>query len=219
LDPDRIALFGYAHVPTFSKRQKLIPDAALPDEEARYRLAQQAAQAFVGHGYDAIGIDHFGKPDDSLTIAAKNGHLRRNFQGYTDDTCPTLIGIGASSISQFADGYVQNASATAAYIERIEAGQLSGHRGYEMTAEDRLRAAAINMLMCNFEIDLDSLAAHPDAATLAPLHDAVVDVFDGFVVRKGSRIQITPAGRPLTRIIAQKYDGFSDIAAQYSQAS
>lgn len=219
LDPDRIALFGYAHVPTFSKRQKLIPDAALPDEQARYRLAQQAAQAFVGHGYDAIGIDHFSKPDDSLTIAAKNGHLRRNFQGYTDDTCPTLIGIGASSISQFADGYVQNASATAAYIERIEAGQLSGHRGYEMTAEDRLRAAAINMLMCNFEIDLDILAAHPDAATLAQVHDAVVDAFDGFVVRKGSRIQITPAGRPLTRLIAQKYDGFSGIAAQYSQAS
>jgi len=219
LDPDRIALFGYAHVPTFSKRQKLIPDAALPDEETRYRLARQAAQAFTGSGYDAIGIDHFGKPDDSLTIAAKNGHLRRNFQGYTDDTCPTLIGIGASSISQFADGYVQNASATAAYIARIEAAQLSGHRGYAMTAEDRLRATAINMLMCDFEIDLDVLACHPDAAMLTPIHDAVIAAFDGFVVRKGSRIQITPAGRPLTRIIAQKYDGFSDIAARYSQAS
>lgn len=219
LDPDRIALFGYAHVPTFSKRQKLIPDAALPGEEARYRLAQQAAQAFIGCGYQPIGIDHFGKPDDSLTQAAKSGHLRRNFQGYTDDTCPTLIGIGASSISQFAQGYVQNASATAAYIERVEAGQLSGHRGYQMTQEDRLRANAINMLMCNFEIDLEVLGRHPDAETLTPVHDAVVADFDGFVVRKGSRIQITSAGRPLTRIIAQKYDGFSDITAQYSQAS
>jgi len=219
LDADRIALFGYAHVPTFSKRQKLIPDAALPGEEARYQLARLAAQAFISSGYQAIGIDHFGKAEDSLTIAAKNGHLRRNFQGYTDDTCPTLIGIGASSISQFAQGYVQNASATAAYIERIETGQLSGHRGYEMTAKDRLRATAINMLMCNFEIDLDVLACHPDAALLTPIHDAVIAAFDGFVVRKGSRIQITPAGRPLTRIIAQKYDGFDDIAAQYSQAS
>ncbi len=219
LDPDRIALFGYAHVPTFSKRQKLIPDAALPGEEDRYRLARQAAQAFKGSGYQAIGIDHFGKPDDSLTKAAKSGHLRRNFQGYTDDTCPTLIGIGASSISQFAQGYVQNASATGAYIERVEAGALAGHRGYEMTQEDRLRAAAINMLMCTFEIDLDALATHPDAAILTPVHDSIVTDFAGMVVRKDNKITINPKGRALTRIIAQRYDGFSGIAAQYSQAS
>ncbi|WP_375255780.1 oxygen-independent coproporphyrinogen III oxidase [Yoonia sp.] len=219
LDPDRIALFGYAHVPTFSKRQKLIPDAALPGEEDRYHLAQQAAQAFRGSGYQAIGIDHFAKPGDSLSIAAKSGHLRRNFQGYTDDSCPTLIGIGASSISQFAQGYVQNASATAAYIERIDAGGLSGHRGYAMTPEDRLRAAAINMLMCNFEIDIDALASHPNAASITTIHDAIVEDFAGMVTRNGSKITITPQGRPLTRIIAQRYDGFSDIAAQYSQAS
>ena len=219
LDPDRIALFGYAHVPTFSKRQKLIPDAALPGEEDRYRLARQAAQAFRHDGYHAIGIDHFAKPQDSLTLAATSGRLRRNFQGYTDDTCPTLIGIGASSISQFAQGYVQNASATAAYIERIEAGMLSGHRGYQMTAEDRLRAAAINMLMCDFEIDLAVLASHPDAALLAPVHAAIVKDFAGMVVQTGSRITIAPQGRALTRIIAQRYDGFSEIAAQYSQAS
>ena len=219
LDPDRIALFGYAHVPTFSKRQKLIPDAALPVEEERYHLARQAAHAFTGSGYQAIGIDHFGKPEDSLTIAANNGHLRRNFQGYTDDTCPTLIGIGASSISQFAQGYVQNASATAAYIERIEAGQLAGHRGYHMTAEDRLRAAAINMLMCDFEIDLEALDTHPGAEILHPVHDTVVADFAGLVVKDGTRLRITPAGRALTRIIAQRYDGFSGITAQYSQAS
>jgi oxygen-independent coproporphyrinogen-3 oxidase len=219
LDPDRIALFGYAHVPNFSKRQKLIPTAALPNEEARYHLARQAAQSFVTDGYEAIGIDHFGKPDDALTLASNAGHLRRNFQGYTDDVCPSLIGIGASSISQFARGYVQNASATAANIERVDAGVLSGHRGYQMTAQDRLRAAAINMLMCEFQIDLDVLAQHPDEAELAPIHAAIVADFAGYVVQEGSRITINPAGRPLTRIIAQRYDGFSDIAAQYSQAS
>jgi oxygen-independent coproporphyrinogen-3 oxidase len=182
-------------------------------------LAQQAATAFKDHAYAAIGIDHFGKPGDSLTLAAKAGNLRRNFQGYTDDTCPSLIGIGASSISQFAQGYVQNASATAAYIARVEAGMLSGHRGYQMTAQDRLRADAINMLMCNFEIDLDALASHPDAADLAPVHAGILADFAGCVDQKGSKITITPAGRPLTRIIAQRYDGFSNIAAQYSQAS
>lgn len=219
LDPDRIALYGYAHVPNFSKRQKLIPDAALPGEEERYHLARQAAQAFTGSGYQAIGIDHFGKPDDSLTVAAMNGRLRRNFQGYTDDTCPTLIGIGASSISQFAQGYVQNASATAAYIERVEAGMLSGHRGYEMAAEDRLRSAAINMLMCDFEIDLQKLDAHPNARDLLPIHKAILEDFAGYAVATGQGLRITQAGRPLTRIIAQRYDGFSDIVAQYSQAS
>ncbi len=219
LDPDRIALFGYAHVPTFSKRQKLIPDAALPGEEERYHLARQAAQAFIGSGYQAIGIDHFGKPQDSLTIANNTGHLRRNFQGYTDDTCPTLIGIGASSISQFAQGYVQNASATAAYIERVEAGKLSGHRGYALSAEDRLRATAINMLMCDFAIDLKKLDAHPNARTLLPIHQAILEDFAGYVVATGEGLRITDDGRPLTRIIAQRYDGFSDIVAQYSQAS
>ncbi|MFA8442703.1 oxygen-independent coproporphyrinogen III oxidase [Yoonia sp.] len=219
LDPDRIALFGYAHVPTFSKRQKLIPDAALPGEEERYHLARQAAQAFIGSGYQAIGIDHFGKPQDSLTIANNTGHLRRNFQGYTDDTCPTLIGIGASSISQFAQGYVQNASATAAYIERVEAGKLSGHRGYALSEEDRLRATAINMLMCDFAIDLKKLDAHPNARALLPIHQAILEDFAGYVVATGEGLRITDDGRPLTRIIAQRYDGFSDIVAQYSQAS
>ncbi|KQB97947.1 coproporphyrinogen III oxidase [Loktanella sp. 1ANDIMAR09] len=219
LDPDRIALFGYAHVPSFSKRQKLIPDAALPGEEDRYHLARQAAAAFAGSGYEPIGIDHFAKPADSLAIAAKTGHLRRNFQGYTDDTCPTLIGIGASSISQFAQGYVQNASATAAYIERVAAGRLAGHRGYAMTATDRLRATAINMLMCDFAIDLKRLAQHTGAGALAPIHDAILQDFAGMVVKDAGRIRITAAGRALTRIVAQRYDGFAGIAAQYSQAS
>ncbi|MDX8353525.1 oxygen-independent coproporphyrinogen III oxidase [Cognatiyoonia sp. IB215182] len=219
LDPDRVALFGYAHVPTFSKRQKLIPNDALPDEEARYALAQQAAKRFTEAGYQAIGIDHFGKPSDSLTKAANAGHLRRNFQGYTDDTCPTLIGIGASSISQFAQGYVQNAAATAAYGERIEAGKLAGHRGYALTQSDLLRADAINMLMCDFEIDLAKLNAHPDAEDLVEVHASVVRDFKGYVVQKWDKIRITDAGRPLTRIIAQRYDSFSDIVAQYSQAS
>jgi len=219
LDPDRIALFGYAHVPTFSKRQKLIPDAALPAEEARYELAQQAAMAFTGSGYQAVGIDHFAKPDDSLARASKSGRLRRNFQGYTDDHCPTLIGIGASSISQFEQGYVQNAAATAAYSERIATGGLAGYRGYALTSDDKLRADAINMLMCEFEIDLAKLANHPGSASLAELHASLLDDYLGYVIESPKGLRITPNGRPLTRIIAQRYDNFHNIAAQYSQAS
>ncbi|MBR2572769.1 MAG: oxygen-independent coproporphyrinogen III oxidase [Loktanella sp.] len=219
LDPDRIALFGYAHVPNFSKRQKLIPDAALPKEEDRYALAQQAARAFTDAGYLPIGIDHFGKPADSLTQAMQKGRLRRNFQGYTDDTCPTLIGIGASAISQYEGGYVQNAAATAAYIARITADDLAGHRGYAMGPQDRLRAQAISMLMCDFQIDLTVLDQHPEAAILAPVHAAVLDQFAGMVVQEGGRIRILPQGRPLTRIIANAYDGSGAMTARYSQAS
>ena len=219
INPDRIALFGYAHVPTFSKRQRVIPQSALPDDRARYHLAQQAAQRFATDGYHAIGIDHFARPGDSLTQAALSGRLRRNFQGYTDDRCPTLLGIGASSISQFAGGYVQNAAATAAYTQRIAAGQLPGFRGYRMTADDRLRARAINMLMCDFAIDLDSLAKVDGAETLHPIHAQVLHDFAGYVALQDGRLQITPQGRPLTRLIAQRYDGFADIVAQYSQAS
>ncbi|PRY78700.1 oxygen-independent coproporphyrinogen-3 oxidase [Yoonia maritima] len=219
LDPDRIALFGYAHVPNFAKRQQLIPNAALPDEETRYQLTQQAARAFGASGYEAIGIDHFAKPEDSLTTARNHGQLRRNFQGYTDDTSQSLIGIGASSISQFAQGYMQNASTTAAYIQRIIGENLAGHRGYHLSASDRPRAAAINMLMCQFEIDLSALDEFPDACALTPIHDALLVDFAGLVVRDDNILRITPEGRPLTRIIAQRYDNVSDTTAQYSQAS
>lgn len=220
LNPDRIALFGYAHVPTFAKRQKLIPQDALPNDEARYLLAQQAARRFVQNGYEPIGIDHFAKPDDSLTHARGEGRLRRNFQGYTDDACPTLIGVGASSISQFADGYVQNAAATAAYQQRIAARGLSGYRGYRLTSGDRLRATAINMLMCRFEIDLEMLdQLHPDAGSLVATHKSVLRDFQGMVEQTRGKLRITPQGRPLTRIIANRYDAFADIGATYSQAS
>lgn len=219
LDPDRIALFGYAHVPTFSKRQKMIPDTALPAEEERYLLARQASEAFQTAGYQTIGIDHFAKPGDSLAKAARAGRLRRNFQGYTDDRCPTLVGIGASSISQFGQGYVQNTAATGAYLQRIAAGQLAGARGYVMTAEDQARAGAISMLMCDFAIDRSAIAKLPGGAKLATIHEEVARDFPGCVTLDDQSLRIAPAARALTRIIAQRYDGFSNIAAQYSQVS
>lgn len=221
LAPDRIALFGYAHVPHMAKRQKLIDEAALPDDRMRYRLAESAAAQFNAAGFQTIGIDHFAKPDDSLSRAANDGTLRRNFQGYTTDTCPTLIGVGASSISRFAQGYMQNASATAAYIQRIEAGRLAGFRGHEMTDDDQLRARAIEMLMCDFRIDRVALRADFDTAeaTLAAIHDAVAARFSGYVTVTDEAVTITPDGKPLMRMIAQAYDAYADTGAVYSKAS
>ena len=215
LAPDRIALFGYAHVPWVAKRQKLIDEDVLPDDPARYLLAEQAAAAFKAAGFSAIGIDHFARPGDGLDVAARSGHLRRNFQGYTADDCPTLIGIGASSISRLPMGYVQNAPATPAYNQRIAAGQLAGVRGHIMTRDDTLRARAIEMLMCDFKLDLTAL---PDPA-LAAICSEVAARFGDLVVLDERHLTIRPKGRALTRIIASTFDTYAPDGMRYSRAS
>ncbi|HET7409616.1 MAG TPA: oxygen-independent coproporphyrinogen III oxidase [Paracoccaceae bacterium] len=221
LAPDRVALFGYAHVPHMSKRQKLIDEAALPGDVSRHDLFCAAAELFREAGYDALGIDHFARPGDRLARAARNGQLRRNFQGYTDDTCPSLIGLGASSISRFDAGYVQNAAATPGYTKRIEAGMLAGHRGHRLSAEDGLRARAIEMLMCDFRIDLRELRRTfgPAAESLAPIHAAASRRFAGLVEVRPDAVDIRPEGRPLARMIASQYDGYANVEAFFSKAS
>lgn len=177
---------------------------------------------FQAAGYEAIGIDHFAKPGDGLAVAARNGRLRRNFQGYTDDTCPTLIGLGASSISRFPTGYVQNAHATAAYEGRIRSGALAGAKGHAFTLEDRLRARAIEMLMCDFHLDMTELrGTFGEAATgLAPDVAAALQRFDGFVASDGAAgLRILPQGLPLTRIIASQLDAYVPEGVRYSHAS
>ena len=113
LSPDRVALYGYAHVPWMSRRQQMIPSDAMPTPEERLELFETARKLFLWDGYEEIGIDHFAKPEDGMARALQAGTLRRNFQGYTDDPAPVLIGLGASSISRFPQGYAQNASGTA----------------------------------------------------------------------------------------------------------
>jgi oxygen-independent coproporphyrinogen-3 oxidase len=221
LGPDRVALFGYAHVPWVSKRQQLIDAAALPKEVARYELAEHAAARFRDAGFRAIGIDHFARPADGLAVAAETGRLRRNFQGYTDDTCPTLIGLGASSISRLPSGYVQNAAATPAYVQRIEAGQLAGARGHVMSGEDLLCARAIEMMMCDFRLDLAALREVHGAAAdrLKPEMALIAEQFGDLVEVTSDTVEIHPEGRALTRIIASHFDAYVPEGARYSQAS
>ncbi|MEQ8902059.1 MAG: oxygen-independent coproporphyrinogen III oxidase [Roseovarius sp.] len=219
--PDRVALFGYAHVPWVSKRQKLIDEDALPGDLARYNLATRAGELFVAEGLTPIGIDHFARPGDDLATALETGHLRRNFQGYTADSCRTLIGLGASSISHFPEGYVQNAPATAAYKQRIAKGVFPGSRGYRMTSEDQLRARAIEHLMCTFALDLDDLSQEfgARAQTLLPCLMEVATRFAPFAKLTGKRIEIAPEGRSLTRIIASVFDQHVPEGVRYSRAS
>ncbi len=219
--PDRIALFGYAHVPWVSKRQKLIDETTLPSDLARYTLATRAAERFVQAGLTPIGIDHFAAPGDDLAVAQENRRLRRNFQGYTADSCQTLIGLGASSISRFPGGYVQNAPATAAYKQRIAQTIFPGSRGYEMTHDDQLHARAIETLMCEFTLDLDDLSRHHGsrAYTLRPCLEDMETRFKPFARLVGQRISILPEGRSLTRIIASMLDQHVPEGVRYSQAS
>jgi oxygen-independent coproporphyrinogen-3 oxidase len=221
LAPDRVALFGYAHVPHMSRRQKLIDESALPGDVARYELSCAAAAMFTDAGYEPIGIDHFALPADALAVAARNGRLRRNFQGYTDDSCPCLIGLGASSISRFGEGYVQNAPSTGGYTQRIEAGALAGYRGHRLSPEDKLRARAIEMIMCDFRIDLAALrdAFGAAAGGLAPVHADVCDRFAGFVTMSPDSLGILPQGRPLARMVASRYDAYMSVNATFSKAS
>ena len=220
LSPDRVALYGYAHVPWMSRRQQMIPSDAIPKPEERLRLFDVARRLFTRDGYAEIGIDHFARPDDGLAIAAATGHLRRNFQGYTDDTAPVLIGLGASSISRFPQGYAQNASGTSDHTKAIRAGQFSTHRGHAFAGEDLLRARIIEALMCDFRVSraelLRDFATTP--ARLDDLFAAAKAEFGSFFEVTSQGAAIPPAGRPLTRMIARMFDEYDNAKAQHCAA-
>ena len=208
LRPDRLALYGYAHVPHMSKRQVMIPDDSLPDALWRHQAIGLAQDRLRGAGYTMIGIDHFALPDDGLARAAASGRLRRNFQGYTDDPCETLIGLGASAISQFRDGFVQNAVATAAYRARASEEGLAGHKGAVLSPQEHFISAVINGIMCAASIDTQALRkAFPamDRA-LTEIIDSLVARFPAAWVEVGDVWRVQPGFLPLTRVLAAAVD-------------
>ncbi|EEX90632.1 oxygen-independent coproporphyrinogen III oxidase [Brucella ceti M644/93/1] len=206
LSPDRVACYGYAHLPQRRANQRLIDENTLPDADERFRQARIVADSFIGFGYQPVGINHFALPDDDLAIAAREGTLNRNFQGYTNDRCGTLIGFGPSSISQFPGGYAQNISDVGQYRKRVEAGELATVRGYTLRDTDRIRSAIISALMCNFCVDLNAVAPgmefSDEFALLRPL------VADGLVAVEGRTIRATENGKSLIRLVAAAFDEF-----------
>ena len=206
LAPQRLALFGYAHVPWFKTHQRLIDTAALPGASERLEQAAVAAEVFASFGYEAVGLDHFALPDDELAIAAREGRLHRNFQGYTTDDADALIGVGASSIGRLPQGFVQNAPDTAGYARSIAAGRFATVKGLALTDDDRLRAAIIERLMCDLALDLDRFGG-PEAFTseVRELQDLAAQ---GLVTIDGARVAVTTAGRPYVRIVAAVFDSY-----------
>ena len=220
LSPDRVALYGYAHVPWMSRRQQMIPSDAMPTPQERLSLFETARQLFLWDGYVEVGIDHFAKPEDGMAKALKAGTLRRNFQGYTDDTAPTLIGLGASSISRFPQGFAQNASATAAHTKAIRAGQFSTHKGHRFAGEDLLRARIIEALMCDFFVARDELLRDFDVtpARIDALFQRAAAEFGEMVKVSDEGFLIPERARPLTRMIARAFDAYDHAKAQHSSA-
>ncbi|NBB97612.1 MAG: oxygen-independent coproporphyrinogen III oxidase [Alphaproteobacteria bacterium] len=220
LNPDRVALYGYAHVPWMARRQQMIPSDTLPRPEERLELFDTARRLFMWDGYDEIGIDHFARPHDSMAKAAKAGTLRRNFQGYTDDLAPALIGLGASSISRFPQGYAQNAPATAAWKKAVQAGEFATARGHVFTPEDMWRGRAIEALMCDFRVSarelIDEYGAPAD--TVEALFDMACQKYRHFVERDGDALGIPPMGRALTRMVATVFDAYSMEKTGHSSA-
>ena len=209
LAPDRIALFGYAHVPWMKKHQTMINEAALPGIVARFEQMTMAAQMLLAAGYEAIGIDHFALPADRLAVSARNGTLRRNFQGYTDDQADALVGLGASAIGQLPQGYLQNSPATGEYLRQAEEGGLAVVRGYALTQEDHARAWVIERVMCDFGFSLADLAARYPAFHGVIRAEAIGFVAadrDGIVRLEGDRFVLTAIGRPFARTVAAVFD-------------
>ena len=211
LRPDRIALFGYAHVPWMAKNQRLIPEDALPGAAERFDQAELAAEALVAAGYVRVGLDHFALPDDAMTKALSTGALKRNFQGYTVDGADTLIGLGATSISALPGAYVQNISETGAWSRAVEAGSLPTGKTRELTAEDKLRRALIERLMCDLRVDIADIAAQHGVAPerfVPELERAAGFIAEGLAVRDGHVLSVTERGRPALRVVAALFDTY-----------
>ncbi len=222
LEPDRVALFGYAHVPWMKRHQSLLPEHALPGTLDRLAQCRAAADTLLEAGYQPIGLDHFARHDDLLVRRQREKRLHRNFQGYTTDEATALIGFGTSAIGSLPQGYVQNASNTVAYRDAILSGRLATARGVALTDDDRLRREIIERLMCDLKVDLAEVAATrarrvdefaTELANLAPLAE------HGLVHRSGTTITVPEHARPFVRSVCTVFDAYMGCGeTRYSRA-
>ncbi len=205
LGADRVAVFGYAHVPWMKPQQNAIDSASLPGAQERLLQAEAAARVLLGAGYVAIGLDHFAKGTDSMAQAFMAGRLRRNFQGYTTDTAPVLLGLGASAIGSLPAGYAQNEADERRYLAAVEAGTLPVKRGRALSGEDRLRGQLIERVMCDFALELGALPV-PLLASAMPALQALQA--DGIIMLEPDYLRVTPAGRSHVRHVAAAFDAY-----------
>ncbi len=210
--PDRLAVYGYAHMPHLFKAQRQIDADTLPDAPTRLALLQLAIAKLTEAGYVYIGMDHFALPSDSLATAQRDGTLHRSFQGYTTHASRDLVSFGVSAIGQVGDLYVQNQKSLGPYLEAIERGELPMHRGVLRNQDDVLRADVIQQIMCHGRIDVAATERRfgidfpqyfaPSLQRLAILEQ------DRLVERSAAQITLTARGRLLMRNVAMAFDDY-----------
>ncbi len=213
LAPDRIAVFGYAHVPWFKKHQKMIHDEDLPGIEERYEQAIAIGETLKQHGYTAIGLDHYARNEDSMTAALHEGTLRRNFQGYTVDPADALVGFGCSAISSLPQGYAQSARDMAKWATRICDGRLAIDRGLKLTAEDRMRGEIIEKLMCFLRADPRAIVQEHgfDPAILDEAYEKLEPLeADGLcrIDRESGVVEVPEDKRLFVRTVCTAFDAY-----------
>jgi oxygen-independent coproporphyrinogen-3 oxidase len=224
MDPDRLSVYSYAHLPTVFKPQRRIAEAELPDAADKLEILSNTISQLTDAGYVFIGMDHFAKPDNELAIAQKQGRLQRNFQGYSTQAECDLLAFGISSIGKVGDVYAQNVRTLDEYYASIDEGQLPTLRGFRLEADDLLRRELIGELMCQFELDMTAFSEKyginfeqyfaRELVELAELQKA------GLVHINANRITIPIRGRLLVRRVAMAFDRYlrdSQTEARYSK--
>lgn len=218
MQPDRMALFGYAHVPWMKPHQKTLERHGLPDADARWDMARAAERTLVQAGYARVGMDHFALPGDALAVAAREGRLHRNFQGYTADACKALLAFGPSGISSLPQGYAQAPADLAAWRASVRRGELAVARGKALDADDRLRRAVIERLMCDMAVDLDQVALSfgraPGGLFAEERARLRLLAAEGLVEFDGSSVAMAEQARPLVRAVAAVFDAYLARGAQ-----
>jgi oxygen-independent coproporphyrinogen III oxidase len=202
LQPDRIALFGYAHLPEIFARQRRIDAQKLPNTRARFDMATHGHDRLTSVGYHAIGFDHFALPHDSLAQAVKKSGVRRNFQGFTDDGNDIVIGLGASAISIFADRIIQNEKNVGAYRQMCAIGDLPGRRGVVLDAEAMGRGAIIEKILCDGRVKFS-----PEVLSASAWQQLRNFASKGLLEIDDAELHVRDAGRPYSRHIAAVFDG------------
>jgi oxygen-independent coproporphyrinogen III oxidase len=221
--PDRLAVYGYAHMPRMFKAQRQIRDAELPDAAGRLTLLQLAVGKLSEAGYEYIGMDHFALPGDSLALAKRDGTLHRSFQGYTTHADRDLLGFGVSAIGQVGDLYVQNHKSLPNYEAAVANGMLPSNRGRTMSRDDRIRRDVINQIMCHGFVDVPAVEARNaiafDKYFARERERLQVLQADGLVELDRNHIALTPVGRLLMRTVAMVFDAYLDVESQAAPMS
>jgi oxygen-independent coproporphyrinogen-3 oxidase len=223
LDPDRIALYSYAHLPEAFKPQRRIQAADLPSAEAKLQILTLAIGRLARAGYLYIGMDHFAKPDDELAVAQRQGRLQRNFQGYSTHPESDLLGFGVSAIGRVGPTYYQNLRSLDEYYRALDDGRVPVWRGIELTQDDLLRRAIIQALTCHFRVSIESMEIAylvdfrryfaAELAALKPFAD------DGLVELGSDWITVTPKGRLLVRAVCMVFDRYLQASRERARYS